>query len=55
MGDEGWMEPKGEQGGKRKLRQFFGDTEEVMTFSEDLHVDQYTHELVFDVYPRAGG
>lgn len=28
------------------MAKIFGDTEDVMVFSEDLHVDHNTHELV---------
>ncbi|KAK5444276.1 hypothetical protein LTS15_010391 [Exophiala xenobiotica] len=32
-----------------EIAAIFGDTEEVMVFSEDIHVDHRTHDLVIDV------
>jgi hypothetical protein len=32
----------------------FGDMEEVMVFSEDIHVDHATHELVVGTHGQAG-
>lgn len=31
----------------------FGDLDEVMVFSEDIHVDHITHELVIDSHGGA--
>ena len=35
-----------------EIAALFGDQDEVMIFSEDIHVDHATHELVVD---RRGG
>jgi len=35
-----------------EVAKIFGDTDEVMVYSEDIHVDHTTHELVVD--PHAG-
>jgi hypothetical protein len=40
-----------------EIAALFGDQDEVMIFSEDIHVDNATHELVVDTYggSRADG
>ena len=39
-----------------EIAALFGDRDEVMIFSEDIHVDHTTHELVVDTHgARADG
>jgi hypothetical protein len=40
-----------------EIAALFGDQDEVMIFSEDIHVDHTTHELVVDTHggSRADG
>jgi hypothetical protein len=33
-----------------EIAALFGDTDEVMVYSEDIHVDRDTHELVVDTH-----
>ena len=33
-----------------EIAALFGDRDEVMIFSEDIHVDRTTHELVVDTH-----
>ena len=36
-----------------EIAALFGDQDEVMIFSEDIHVDHTTHELVVDTHGNA--
>lgn len=37
-----------------EIAALFGDQDEVMIFSEDIHVDHATHELVVDTHGGTG-
>lgn len=37
-----------------EIAALFGDQDEVMVYSEDIHVDHTTHELVIDTHGGAG-
>ena len=38
-----------------EIAALFGDTDEVMVFSKDIHVDHATHELVIDTHGAGAG
>jgi hypothetical protein len=37
-----------------EIAALFGDTEEIMVFSEDIHIDHTTHELIVDEHGHTG-
>jgi hypothetical protein len=38
-----------------EIAALFGDQDEVMIFSEDIHIDHTTHELIIDTHGGAAG
>jgi hypothetical protein len=48
------MEPERKTRREEEIAAIFGDTDEVMIFSEEIHIDHNMHELVIDVHPSAG-
>lgn len=38
-----------------EIAKIFGETEDIMVFSEDLHFDRNTHELVVEEHNNPGG
>jgi hypothetical protein len=38
-----------------EIAKIFGETDDIMVFSEDLHIDRNTHELVVEQHNNPGG
>lgn len=37
------------------MAKLFGDTDDIMVYAEDIHLDHTTHELVVDAHGEKGG
>jgi hypothetical protein len=38
-----------------EIAKIFGETDDIMVFSEDVHIDRNTHELIVDEHGNPGG
>jgi hypothetical protein len=38
-----------------EMAKLFGDTDDIMVYAEDIHIDQNTHELVVEEHGKENG